>query len=79
MALTAEQKEIRKLRKALTDLVRDIDLCLKVIDGVMQEKESPLRGKRIAGACNALDMAKDSARFFALGENWRGKKSAKAA
>lgn len=74
--LTDEQKEIKRLRKALVDLTRDVGLCLSVIDGIMRERESHERGRRIAQACNALEMAKDRARIFGLGEDWRKAKVA---
>ena len=65
------ERERRKLKRALKELSAAVTVALRTIDQVMKEPEGELRGKRIAAAMNALEMANDQARYFHLGVNFR--------
>ena len=67
-ASRSEQRDLRKALKALTASVR---AALGELDAMMRAPESVGRSKKIAAISNALEMANDRARFFALGEDWR--------
>ena len=67
-ALRAERAETAKLRKALEDLTTGVRQAVKAIDAEMARPSTPERGKNIAGITNALEMANDRVRLFALGE-----------
>ena len=63
-------------RRYLVELVKATNLFLQQLDVEMRLfLPSPDRGKRIAIMSNALEMAKDRARFFGLNIDFRtGKK-----
>jgi hypothetical protein len=72
-----QRREIRNLRKHLKNLSLNVTACLRAIDLEMHAPSTPERGKKIAIICNALDMANDQTRYFALGVDYRAdKKSA---
>jgi hypothetical protein len=65
------EKEVRNLRKYLTDLTKSVKICLNAFDEEMKKPSSNERGKRIAQICNALEMENDRARYFGLGIDYR--------
>jgi hypothetical protein len=73
------QKEARKLKRALTELTRQVAAGLNALDTLMRQCESHERGSKIALICNALEMANDSARYFALGVDYRTDRKVKRA
>lgn len=64
-------REKRKLKSALKALTKTCGEALRAIDHEMSQPSTPERGRRIASICNALEMANDHARYFALGVNYR--------
>ena len=71
MPLTSEQREIKNLKKHLRGLTTQVMATICRVDKIMKMPESPLRGKMVAEAMNALEMSNDGARYFALGVNFR--------
>lgn len=71
MALTAEAREVRKLRRNLRSLTAQVMDTIARMDRIMKDPESNLRGKRVAEAMNALEMSNDGARYFGLGIDFR--------
>lgn len=71
MAITAEQREVRNLKKHLRGLTAQVMTTINNVDRIMKMPESPLRGKMVAEAMNALEMSNDGARYFALGVDYR--------
>jgi hypothetical protein len=71
-------KEERKLRKGLEELVKAVTIHLAGLDFEMKGPSTEERGKRIAKLATALEYAKDSARFFVLGIDYRTGKPRKA-
>jgi len=69
--LKTQAKQAKEYKKHLTELTNAVLIALKAIDEEMDKPSSNERGKRIAKICNELDMANDSARFFALGVDYR--------
>lgn len=67
----ALRSEVRKLRKALEELVATNLSFLTALDIEMKQEATPERGRRIARLCNALDMATDRVRYFRLGVDYR--------
>jgi hypothetical protein len=65
--LKKAKREIRELKKYLHDLVRVAEACLVQLDAVGPSMAGK-RGEAIAHVCNQLEMAKDLARHFGLGE-----------
>lgn len=63
--------EERKLKKHLKELVKAVEFHLSELDKVMKEPSTPERGKQVAKLCNALEYAKDQARFFGLDIDFR--------
>ena len=71
----ALRKKVREQHKALADLVSCVEQFLKLLDQEMKKPSSLERGRKIAQLATALEIAKDSARFGALGIDFRtGKK-----
>lgn len=66
--LRAALKRERELRKHLRDLVTVVEKNVAFIEETMTKSESAERGKRLAAACNHLEMAKDLAKRFGLGK-----------
>ena len=66
--MTSEQRTSRELRKHLRDLVTSTTSFLKHLDIEMRQPSTPERGSHIAKLSNFLEMAKDRARHFGLGE-----------
>lgn len=60
------KRELRLLRRELSDLVTQVAICCRCLDDEMKKPASPERGGRIAKITNALEMQKDSARHFGL-------------
>lgn len=71
MAITAEQREIRSLKRHLRGLTAQVMTTINRIDHIMKMPESPTRGKLVAEAMNALEMSNDGARYFGLGVDFR--------
>ena len=61
-------RENRNLEKHLKSLVVMTTKVIRAIDAEMDLPASTERGARIAKIMSALEMAKDSARHFGLGE-----------
>lgn len=72
--LSPEQKEIRKLRTALKALCNAVTQAVEGLDRVGKQPPGFNRGKAMAATANYLEMAKDSARHFALGESLKPRK-----
>jgi hypothetical protein len=73
--LREAKRETQKYRKALEDHVKAVMTYLEYHDHLMREN---LKGeehrelvKKVAKLANALEMANDQARFFALGVDYR--------
>jgi hypothetical protein len=82
MSMTDEiarlKQENRHLKSSLRNLVAVSTAVLSALDAEMTKPSDLERGKRIAKICNALEMEKDRARFFALDIDFRtGKKRKK--
>jgi len=60
------RKEARKTRKALESLTTQVRAFIVQLDTEMQQPSSVERGGRVSKLLNALEMANDSARYFAL-------------
>lgn len=60
-------REIRDLKKHLTELTAAVSDFLKAMDGAMLRSPAADRGKSVAALCNALDLSNDLARHFGLG------------
>jgi hypothetical protein len=73
--LREAKRETQKYRKALEDHVKAVMIYLEYHDRLMREKlkgeEHRELGKKVAKLANALEMANDQARFFALGVDYR--------
>lgn len=67
----AQDRELRKLRKYLTELTIAVSNHLSALDKEMRQPSDAARGKRIAALSNNLEMANDSARYFGLGIDYR--------
>ena len=65
------------MKKALKELTNSVLAYLSKLDEVMKEPEGNKRGKRVAVLSNALEMANDQARYFALGIDYRKDKKFK--
>jgi len=66
MALSEDQREVRRLRKALRDLTVQVDAVLAHLDRVMGERSTVDRGKNVAAICNHLNLHNDMAKRFGL-------------
>lgn len=66
--MTPEQREIRELKKHLKYLVTITTQFIAQLDIEMRQPSTLERGSRIARMSNCLEMAKDRARHFGLGE-----------
>jgi len=64
-------REIKEYRDALTLLTNSVMACIDEIDAVMKLPSDPSRGAKVAAITNALEMANDHARYFALGIDHR--------
>lgn len=71
----AKTVDVKKLRRQLRDrtqylriMCRDVVAFLAWMDREMVKPSTHERGKRIAQACNALDLSVQSARRFGLGK-----------
>lgn len=78
MPITPDQREIKNLKKHLRGLTAQVMTTISRIDSIMKMPESPLRGKMVAEAMNALEMTNDGARYFALGVDFRTDKKRSA-
>ena len=67
--IDTSKRDLRKTREHLRDLSRCVDQALAAIDGTIQQGPSTAveRGRNIAAACNALDLANQQATHFGLG------------
>ena len=65
-------KEARKYKGALAELVGNVERSIAAFDDVMKEPSTNRRGKKIATILNFLDMANDGAMHFGL--DWGFKK-----
>lgn len=65
------ERENSKSKKALKELSDAVLLFLDWIDNEMRKPSDVTRGKRIAQACNSLDMINDGIRFNCLGVDFR--------
>ena len=66
------EKEARAAHKALRDLTDDVTQALRLADKAMVISVGKIeRGMRYARIVNMLEVAKDKARFFTLGDDWR--------
>lgn len=62
-------REHREMKRWLKHLVAANKVCIKAIDDAMLKMpNSEERGKRVALATGALELANDQARHFGLGE-----------
>jgi len=68
--MTAEQKEIRRLRKELKQLVTIVSSYLNAKDALLlKNQDVPTEvGKQLAHLSNILNLSNDKARYFGLGE-----------
>lgn len=66
--LTDDQKELRRLRKALRDLTKAVEVCASGLDDEMGKPSDVDRGKRIAAIANHLTLHNDMAKRFGLGQ-----------
>lgn len=64
----ALRRDRDNLRKHLRDLVNVVERAVERIDAEMRKPSSPERGQAVAGITNALDLQKDLARRFGLGD-----------
>lgn len=71
MPLTAEQKEIRKLRKHLLGLTKNVTSYVNQLDRLMNTPTTKERGEKIAHLSNQLVIANDIARHHGLGQSLR--------
>lgn len=62
------KRELRSVRHELRSLVHVVANSVLGLDAEMKKPSDEERGKRIARICNALELAKDSARHFGLKE-----------
>jgi len=62
------KREVRLLRKHLRLLCDRVRACVRSLDLEMEMPPSESRGKRIAAISNELEMSRDEARHFGLGE-----------
>jgi hypothetical protein len=76
---TRHRKEARKYKRALVALTSAVAQCVDALDAAMELPESRGRGRKIAQISNALEMANDSARYFALDVDFRTDRKAKRA
>ncbi len=61
----------RDLKKHLRDLSNAVTEHLAALDAEMVKPHGDERGRRIAQLGNALDLANDRVRYFALGVDYR--------
>lgn len=61
------KRTLRERTKYLRILTKNVDQFLKWIDAEMQKPSTHDRGKRVAQACNALDLSNQHAKRFGLG------------
>ena len=66
--MTDTERELRKVRKYLRELTRNVSAAITLLDDAMKGASTVERGRKVAAVCNALEFANDSARRFGLGE-----------
>ena len=66
--MNGKRDEIKLYKKYLKELVKVVSDAVEALDKVMQQPSTFERGKKIAQISNTLDVAKDIARHFGLGE-----------
>lgn len=73
--------ELRRHKKALTELTNRVGEFLALLDVEMKKPSNADRGRRIAQLSNALDMANDSVLHFTFGQSFQsiGNRKAKMA
>ena len=64
-------RRIRQLNIALKELTLATGIFLRGLDEVMKEPSSQERGKKIGALSNKLEYARDHARYFGLGIDYR--------
>jgi hypothetical protein len=64
-------RECRRLKKYLKELIYASEECIKALDRTVKLPAGYERGKIIARICGYLEMAKDQARYFGLGIDFR--------
>lgn len=70
-ACKKQKRDMRNLRTNLKALTEHVLRHLVWLDEEMRKPESATRGKRLAALANVLDIANDSARYNALGVDFR--------
>jgi hypothetical protein len=65
------RRDARNVKQHLKELSAAVTAHLKALDAEMALPSTPERGKRIAALANALDVANDRVRYFALGVDYR--------
>jgi hypothetical protein len=68
VAITAEQREVRNLKRHLRLLSAAVKVSLDALDETMTKAPTHERGRRVASICNGLDMARQMADRFGLGK-----------
>ena len=69
-SLRAAQRELRHLDKSLAGLIEAVRYFIAHVDAEFKDEKGE-QGKRLAKQLNALEMAKDRARFSGLGVDFR--------
>ena len=69
--MDAKEREAKKVKGHLKTLVEEVTAFLSQIDAAMKGPAITERGQTVARLCNDLDVAKDRARFFGLGIDYR--------
>lgn len=69
--MTDEQRNARNVKKYLRALCGSVTQHLTALDAEMNQPPTLDRGKHIAAIANALEIAKEEAWYFGLGEKLR--------
>lgn len=72
------EKEAKKLKRELKELSNTVLFCIREMDAIGKGLSVGLTkdsGRKLAHLANKLEMANDSARFFALGIDYRNNKN----
>jgi hypothetical protein len=72
--MTEDQKELKRIKGYLTELIGSLETFLEGMDRVMVMPPTVERGRMIARYLNALEIAKDRAKYFGLKVPFKTKK-----
>lgn len=67
--MTPEQRQAREMKRYLIDLTNAVRVAIADIDKAMKRESDATRGKQIAAAVGALELAHDRAWHFGLGKS----------